>query len=199
MASGQFDYIVEMKEKRVARSVQAEWGTGTFYNRLVTCPVGAVEKAKAGVLALGSVMIDRFWKTEVNETILQQYPDSEGVGPEVPRLFEVRERQPQAEDGVAVQRLELVYLAIDPKSGETVANGYVETARHLIDKHYTVEYDVWGIALTTASTGIPNIGDKLDGNTDNLGGVVGQIEYNDEKYPGRTLVHFHTQEERAYA
>jgi len=199
MAVGEFDNVQEEKDKRVARTSVSEWGTGHFYNRRVSVPVGMVERATASgaMLALGAVMPDRFWKDTVNETIALDYPDSDGVGPEVPRLFEVRERQPL--QGAIVQQLELVYLAIDPKSGETVTDGWVETARHRRDTQYTIEYDVWGVALTEDSTGIPALGDKMDSNTVILGGIYNDVVFDDERFPGRTMVHLHATLDRGYA
>ena len=194
------DRVTEQKERRVRRTVAAEWGTGTWHHRFVSLPPGAVETELAGALALGAVMPDRFWGIEVGATLDRDFESSEGVGPEVPRLFEVRERQPGGDAGdvgSSQQALELVYLEID-LSG-TYSNGYAETSRHLYRKQYAIVADIWGIALATTSSGIPDPGDKLDGNADNLGGVYGDVYLDTERYPGRVLVHASATQLRAYA
>jgi len=150
--------------------------TGTIHRRVVNVgKAGMATLLDSGSLALGHVMPTK-------------YGGPGGAGVASPRLQYARAEQQTK--GRGQDQVLLTYIEIDAGAE---SNGYAEATRTRSqdkDAHSTV-FHICGIALTAASTGIPALGDFLDGDgTSKLNPKCGPpYRIDEEQHEGRVFVY----------
>jgi len=169
------DTVLELEPRqRTTKRANEEFGTVTYHTRVFSCPEGkTTQTALNSILALGAHM-RKAWSDEYYSLKLD--------GPKIANV------SAQFHPGTALNRITATFIEIHLPA--PVATGYNETLR-LHPAAEQVGGDVvviWGITNKRDGTNVPDIDDRLDEALGLTAYSCRNIEYFDNRLPGRLLM-----------
>jgi len=137
----------EHHTKRRQQITSGRWGIGMMHWRVIDDPRKLSDVVMRGEMSAGTSMPIKWLWDESRDVTAPGYPRLQGGA-----------RRITVAGGLDM--LEFQFLEIT--SAETPIGGYSESERSIRYRQYNIIYDIWGVATSATSAGIPVVGDYLD-------------------------------------
>lgn len=175
--STDYGSLHEIEKRRQRSRYSSQYGYGTVYRRVFTCPKTNLENILVDELSDGELM----WSDIADDDMTL------GYGPEQPRIQSVQAGQ---QSKGAMQEIVVDFVSLDTTSVSSV--GYKETRRTspIRKSQFKDVIETWGVALTETSPNVPEEGDYLDDNSSSsLNPVCVSVDIMKNARKGCVVVH----------
>lgn len=143
--TGDVSALSELPDRRTQHHVTQVWGQGIIHGRILTCPRYLTDYVMQHGMKAGTVMPSAWLWDENRDSSLPGYP-----------MLQEGLRQIEAAGGKDILQATFLEVLTGDVSGD-----YCECKRTANPQKLGIEYDIWGLALTLADSGVPSVGDEM--------------------------------------